>query len=83
MIRPQWQALRVGHHVLVHDEEMAGMPLVPGRVAMIQTDPNSNDIGIRITPTEGTSKIVRPRRLAVHMPQLDLDEHCWRCATAA
>jgi hypothetical protein len=81
MIRLQWNALRIGHQVLVHDESDPEMPLVPGRVAMIQTTNGSNDVAIRISPDDGTTSIVRPRRLAVHLRRLDPAEHCWRCAT--
>jgi hypothetical protein len=81
MIRLRWNALRVGHHVLVHDEDSHDMPLVPGRVAMIQTALDSNDIEIRIAPATGPSTVVRPRRLAVHLERLDPTERCRRCAT--
>ncbi len=81
MIRLQWNALRVGDHVLVHDEDDAEMALLPGRVTMIQTAPGSNDVAIRVSPARGPSKIVHPRRLAVHLDEFDPDSHCWRCDT--
>jgi hypothetical protein len=78
MIRLQWNALRVGDHVLVHDEDDTEMALVPGRVTMIQTAQGSNDVAIRLSG-RGASKIVHPRRLAVHLDEFDPDSHCWRC----
>jgi hypothetical protein len=80
MILLQWNALRPGHHVLVHDDDDPEMPLLPGVIATIQTAPSSNDIGIRIFLPTGRRAIRRPRRLAVHLPQLDPTESCWRCA---
>jgi hypothetical protein len=79
MVRLEWNALRVGDHVLVHDGDDAGMSLVPGLVALTDTAAGSNDIGIRITPT----RVVRPSRLAVHNDPRDLTESCWRCDAAA
>jgi len=79
MIRLEWNALRVGHHVLVHDETDPGLPLVPGRVAMVQAAPGSNDVAIRIPSTRGPSKVVHPPRLAVHLEDLDPEARCWRC----
>lgn len=79
MIRRQWNALRVGHHVLVHDEAEAGLPLVPGRVTMVHATPGSNDVAIRIPSTRGPSRVVHPPRLAVHLEELDPEARCWRC----
>jgi hypothetical protein len=79
MIRLQWNSLRVGHHVLVHDDDDAAMMLVPGRVTMIQTTDGSNDVTIRISPPGGPTRIVQPRRLAVHLDTGEATERCWRC----
>lgn len=79
MIRLEWNALRVGHHVLVHDETTPGLPLVPGRVTRIQAASGSNDVAIRISSTRGPSKVVHPPRLAVHLEDLDPEARCWRC----
>jgi hypothetical protein len=81
MMRLEWNALRVGSRVLVHDDADAEMALVPGRVAMIQTANGSNELAIRIWPAVGPTRVVNPRRLAVHLEQLDPDGHCWRCDT--
>jgi hypothetical protein len=83
MIRLQWNGLRDGHRVLVHDETDRDLPLIPGRVAMVQTEAGSNDVAIRLSPGTGASRVVRPGRLAVHLDVLDPDEDCWRCAIGA
>lgn len=81
MIRLQWNSLRVGHHVLVHDDADPAMTLVPGRVTMIQTAPGSNDVTVRISPAGGPKRVVQPRRLAVHLDTGEATERCWRCET--
>lgn len=82
MIRAQWNALRAGQQVLVHVEDSAGMPLVPGKVVAVTEQGSSNEVTIRITPVGGPASVVTPRRLSVHPERLSLDEHCWRCAVA-
>ena len=83
MIRLEWNALRVGQHVLVHDETDPGLPLVPGRVTMVTAAPGSNDVAIRIPSTRGPSKVVHPTRLVVHLEDVDPDARCWRCDAGA
>ena len=79
MIRLEWNALRVGSHVLVHDETEPGLPLVPGRVSNVHAASGSNDVAIRIPSTRGPSRVVHPPRLAVHPEELDPEARCWRC----
>jgi hypothetical protein len=81
VIRIEWNSLRVGHRVLVHDDTAHDMPLVPGQVTMLKTAPGSNDVTIRISPAGGAVKIVHPPRLAVHLDGFDRPEECWRCST--
>ena len=83
VILVQWNALRPGDHVLVHDDADRAMPLLSGVVATIQTAASSNDVAIRICVPTGGHGVRRPGRLAVHLPQLDPREACWRCAIAA
>lgn len=83
MIRRQWNALRVGHHVLVHDEGDAGQPLLRGRVTAVQTAPGSNDIAIRVPSTRGSSRVIHPNRLAVHLDEFEPEARCWRCDARA
>ena len=81
MNRIQWNTLHVGNYVLVHDETKPGLPLVPGRVTMVNAASGSNDVAIRIPSTRGPSKVVHPPRLAVHLEDLDPEARCWRCDT--
>jgi hypothetical protein len=81
--RFEWNALRVGDEVLVHDPGTAAMGLVSGRVTGFDTRKGSNSVGIRIAATEGGEVIICPPRQAVHLsPYLspsDPTEPCWRC----
>ena len=83
MIRIEWNALRVGDHVLVHDDSDRDLALVPGQVTMLKTAPRSNDVTIRLSPDGGAARVVHPRRLAVHLDPIDRVEDCWRCSTDA
>ncbi len=79
MIRAQWNALKVGDHVLVHDADGDPMALVDGRVTRIDSAAGSNTVEIRLAPANGPSRIVTPSRLAVHHDAGDEAERCWRC----
>lgn len=79
MLRFQWNALRPGDHVLVHDDTVASLPLAEGVVVLVQTGHGANDVGIRVDRPAHQHAIVRPRQLAVHLMPLDPDEACWRC----
>jgi hypothetical protein len=82
MLTFQWNSLRVGDRVIVHDDELPGLPLQPGVVADIQTHRRCRDVAVRIV-TPGVSHVCRPRRQAVHLAPLDPDDVCWRCIEAA
>ena len=83
MLRLEWNSLRVGDRVLVHDAADADLALVPGVVAMVQTAAGSNDIGVRVTAEGAGHRIVRPARLAVHLDPWAHTETCWRCDALA
>jgi len=76
----EWKALHIGDEVLVHDHRDAGLALLCGTVAMIDSTNGSNDIGIRV---EDPRRVLRPARLAVHLAPLDPTESCWRCDAGA
>jgi hypothetical protein len=82
MLRFDWDALRVGDSVRLHDRDQADLALVPGIVAMVDTKKRSNGIGIRIGSTKG-KVILWPSRLAVHLDPRDPTEECWRCQALA
>jgi hypothetical protein len=81
MLGFQWNALRTGDHVLVHDDLTAGFDLGEGIVTLIDTRAGqANDIAIRLT---ATGELLRPRRHAVHLLPLDHRFTCWRCNAIA
>jgi len=78
----QWNSMRVGERVMVHDDLDAGFGLAPGIVKYVETrDHTPNDVTIRVDGE--TSQLVRPRRHAVHMLPLDRRFSCWRCDVVA
>ena len=80
MLRLEWNALRVGDQVFVHDVSDAELRLVPGVVAIVESARDSGDIGIRIARDHDVGgRVVRPRRLAVHLDPVDPTQSCWRC----
>ena len=79
MNRLEWNELRVGDRVLVHDETDARAPLLPGRVTQVEEASGSNDVAIRIPASRGKTEIVSPSRLSVHIDDLDPITRCWRC----
>lgn len=81
MIRRHWNALRVGNHVLVHDDDDPQMTLAPGRVMKIDQTAGSHSVTIRISPRKGRQRDVQPSRLAVHLDTGEGTERCWRCET--
>ena len=83
MLRFQWNALRVGNEVLMHDPRDVGMRLLPGVVTIVDSCRGENDIAIRVSPKGEPSEVLRPRRLAVHLDPRDLTEPCWRCTDIA
>ncbi len=83
MLRLEWNALRAGDEVVVHDPGDPGMRLLPGVVTMVQTAKDSNDIGIRVASPDRGSKVLRPARLTVHLDPLGPTPGCWRCDAIA
>lgn len=81
MLAFQWNALRTGDRVLVHDDDDPAFVLDEGVVALVQTHVKAdNDIAVRLATAP--SRTVRPRRHAVHMAPLDRRFQCWRCDAA-
>jgi hypothetical protein len=80
MLLFQWNALRVGDHVTVHDDHNLSGPMHAGSVRIVQTAPGTsgNDVAIRLD--EG--RLVRPRRGAVHTTSTG-SRDCWRCHMSA
>ena len=79
MMRLEWDALRVGDKVVVHDPTDPAMPLLPGIVALVQSMSGPNDVGVRVASAGDRLSVLWPRRLTVHLDPLDPAEDCWRC----
>lgn len=76
MLLFEWNALRVGDRVLVHDDSTLGLDLREATVRLVQTHAGAaSDVGIRLDDGE----MRYPRRNAVHMQPLDRRFSCWRC----
>jgi len=73
MLKFQWDALRRGDTVFVHDASDADLGLRAGIVTLIDVH---RSVGIRFTTRTGP--VVRPGRFAVHLAAGE-DDDCWRC----
>jgi hypothetical protein len=76
----EWNALRPGDHVAVHDDNDRRLGLDEGVVELVETRVGGNDVAVRL---DGSTVLVRPRRVAVHLWPIDPQEACWRCEAAA
>lgn len=83
MLRLEWNALRPGDRVVVHDDDATGFPLCDGVVAVVQPTRGASDVAVRIERDGSGSAVVRPRRLAVHLAPIDPMRWCWRCDVTA
>ena len=83
MLTLEWNALREGDKVLVHDPGNVERCLKPGVVALIDTHRHINGVGIRVANGDGKHVIVWPSYLAVHRDPRDQTEPCWRCVALA
>ena len=82
MFEFQWNALRVGDRVAVHDDLEAGLDLREGVVHIVETRSHAvNDVAIRLD--NGHTAIQHPRRHAVHLLPLNGRPPCWRCEAIA
>ena len=67
MLKFQWDGLRRGDTVFVHEARDADLGLRAGFVTLVDVRPSGHDVGIRLTTSTGTGTgpIVRPGRFAV------------------
>jgi hypothetical protein len=79
MLKFQWNALRRGDHVLVHDVDDPKLALRAGVVTLIEPQRSGQDVAIRYTTGTRTPRPVRPGRFAVHFDPIDEGDGCWRC----
>jgi hypothetical protein len=79
VLKFQWDALRRGDTVFVHNARDADLRLRAGLVTLVDVRPSGHDLGIRLTTFTRTGPVVRPGRFAVHLAAMD-DHDCWRCS---
>lgn len=81
MLKHQWNALRRGDAVFVHDTTDHDFALTHGEIVIVDTVVGStNDLGVRVGAPR--SHVIRPARLTVHLDPLDPNVSCWRCDIA-
>ena len=81
MLNFEWNSLRKGDRVLVHDPGSADLALVAGVVAWVDRRKGANGVGIRVTASGGEAVALWPSSLTVHADPPDPAEPCWRCQT--
>ena len=79
MLRLEWNSLREGDRVLVHDADDPELRLLAGVVAGVLNTSGSNEVSIKVTSSVGM-RVIQPQRLSVHHDPVDFDGQCWRCA---
>lgn len=83
MLRFQWDALRRGDHILVHDVDRPDLGLRPAEVVMVDSARRGNDLAVRYTDGVDVGHVVRPGRFASHFDPLSDEAACWRCEDLA
>jgi hypothetical protein len=77
MLVLEWNALREGDHVLVHDDTSRGFTL--HEAVVVVAGRGRNGIAVRTIGPGVDGGLMRPRRLAVHLMPVTPTEPCWRC----
>jgi hypothetical protein len=83
MLRFQWDSLRRGDHILVHDVRAVDLGLRPAIVELVDSSGPRRDIAARYTDGTDAGRLVRPGRFAIHPDPLTGAPDCWRCVEAA
>jgi hypothetical protein len=81
MLKFDWNALRVGEAVMLHDSRDAELGLLSGTVSMVETRSGrraANSIGIRVEAGDA-HEVLWPAYQAVHHDPMEHDRECWRC----
>ena len=85
MLRFEWNALRVGDDVAVHDPSGTELALLAGTVVLVETNRarrSANGVGVSVAVDGGGHRVVWPSYLAAHRAT-DSTQDCWRCAALA
>lgn len=79
MLEFQWNALRLGDRVVIHDDLDPNFALHDATVSMVRSRfPGASEIGVR--RDDQPTALSRPWRHAVHLTPVGADSNCWRCA---
>lgn len=81
MLKLEWNALRVGDVVMVHDARDSELTLIRGVVLMVDTRASKSKVsgvGIDVGAADGR-EVVWPAYRAVHLVADAPVEDCWRC----
>lgn len=81
MLRRDWNQLRTRDRVLVHHTIGDEPRLVEGVVINVVFADNCNEVSVRVTTDVGV-EVITPSRPTVHGDPIELDGHCWRCASS-
>jgi hypothetical protein len=78
VLRFEWNGLRVGDEVLVHDRA-TDLTLNEGVVAFVDNHTGLNGVGIRLSASNEDRSTLWPSFRAVHRDPRDRTEPCWQC----
>ena len=82
MLRFQWDSLRRGDRILVHDAGAADLGLRPAVVVLVDSSGPRRDIAARYSDGPDAGRVVRPGRFASHADPINDAAACWRCTEA-
>jgi hypothetical protein len=83
VLKFEWNALRPGDRVVVHDPRANEMTLTDGVVTGVDIMKGVNGVGIRVGADRGETAVLWPSHLVVHRDPPDPTEPCWRCQELA
>ena len=83
VLRFEWNGLRIGDKVLLHDWASADLALCPAVVAFVDTHRDMNGVGIRLIPNDDERRVLWPSSGAVHRDPRDPTEPCLLCQALA
>jgi hypothetical protein len=83
MLRFQWDSLRRGDHILVHDSAQQDLDLRPAVVVLVDASRRGHRLAVRYTDGPDRGHVVRPGRFATHFDPISDETACWRCEDLA
>lgn len=83
MLKFEWNALRIGDRVLVHDANSPQLTLLRGIVSVIDARKGAKRAGVRFSGSDDQHGIRWPSYSMMHRDPRASGDHCWRCDEAA